>query len=257
MEIGDIVTLNPVEVILTFDDSEFDVDGVQVIKDHERFTLEPPNGGANKFTLTYREESNERYTDALKVYRKGYNEKRIFLSYEYSSHNMDVDRLLYAKYVQFNFPDEIAFDTPARFIVYNRSDVKRWMSGIPVEMWDGEKGVPQYPYVGTTIVFAMQDLMERILIQSIPGAPVNLLVTNEDDTQVTVGWNITEIGVPILAHNIYVDGVWSAQIEGNATSRIITGLTNDQEYSIHVTSVNSTGESVPSNSVLATPTIPI
>lgn len=72
------------------------------------------------------------YDDMDKKLRKGTSNKRVILYLRYSSHNIDLSRILTAEYVTFNL---IEFNLPftnRRFRFSKKSVTKNWKSGMVV-----------------------------------------------------------------------------------------------------------------------------
>ena len=98
-----------------------------------------------------------------------------------------------------------------------------------------------------------------------PASPANLAAT-AGDTQVELGWelpvNTSQIGTMQVRHKLKTAQVWNAwsDLSATATSTIVTGLTNDSEYSFEVRASNDAGDgevaTVDATPVLATPDVP-
>lgn len=93
----------------------------------DSFVLEAPNG-SGMFQFTISRDQSALYRDANRNRRVGYNDLRVSLEFNYSSHKMPIHKLLISEYVEITWGDIFLPFTNTDFIFDGNSIVKNWYS---------------------------------------------------------------------------------------------------------------------------------
>lgn len=115
--------------------------------------LKAPNGGANRFQIRYEEKNNEKFVTGSLKNKKGYTEYDLIVEYNYSSHIIDLHKIISSRKIDFQFPEEIVNPKLDSFIVSNREAIEEWITGLPIEYWNGSNGVNATYKTSISIVF--------------------------------------------------------------------------------------------------------
>lgn len=95
----------------------------------EQFTIPAPNGDDN-FSYKIKNKRKPIYRDGNKNLRKGRTDKDVVLIFNYSSHRIDLRKLLLSEYIDIDFGDFYVPFEVTRFQFKNDSISKNWVNNL-------------------------------------------------------------------------------------------------------------------------------
>lgn len=238
-----------VDITLTLDDDST-----------ESFSLEAPNDlDADLFTYGFRRlRLRGDYRDRNLIFRRGAEYYQFIAQLSYQWHYMDLRKLISAKKIALRFPPSFQFTDQYQEVdvrLTNDEVAKNFLRGlamnseIPNEPGLTPEDLNVVPSGSVQLEFEGLTAIESSAVVNYvpwheftaPAKVTGLALIEYGDGQATVSWDAN--GEANLAgYNLYVDGVLHNTggliAPGSETSYDITGLVNENQYTVRVSAVN-------------------
>lgn len=220
----------------------------------EDFIIEAPNGeGTFEIDIEWIFENS--YVDGDGLLQTPYNEGYIILRFNYSSHHMQLYKLLRADEIDIPYSFNLQNDQIESFVLVNEEVVENFLSGLPIQSLDPDN---PYPHGGVTLEFACVSPKSRREIENIvyyadvvarPNRPSGLSA-NASEGGITVNWNDNPDSVDYYKLYFAIPGKGSSfWRRANTSDYGLDEFYPGEEYIMWVTAVRDGMESLRSSRV--------